>query len=124
MPDVAHMKWWGWGVPEHSFSATDKPKFAPFVYEAIGVEPLHLPKFACPLLDQPEFFIFGKAFRRVFKQGDRQLGKNIQRRQFPRLHGPRRQQETGRAQQHPESVFHFPLRHAFPPPSGGVRCNA
>lgn len=38
MSDVAHMKWWGWGVPDHAFTAVDKPKLAPFIFEAISVD--------------------------------------------------------------------------------------
>lgn len=38
MSDVTHMKWWGWGVPEHSFSAADKPALAPFIRSKLGVD--------------------------------------------------------------------------------------
>ena len=27
MPDVKHMKWWGWGVEGVSFHHADKPRF-------------------------------------------------------------------------------------------------
>lgn len=35
--DVKHMKWWGWGVEGVGFRHEDKPGFAPFVQEAIGL---------------------------------------------------------------------------------------
>jgi alkyldihydroxyacetonephosphate synthase len=31
MPDVKHMKWWGWGVERVSFHHEDKPAFRPFL---------------------------------------------------------------------------------------------
>jgi alkyldihydroxyacetonephosphate synthase len=38
MTDVKHMKWWGWGEEDVSFHYDDKPAFAPFVYNAIGLD--------------------------------------------------------------------------------------
>ena len=35
---VAHMKWWGWGVDGVGFHHEDKPSFAPFVLEAVGLD--------------------------------------------------------------------------------------
>jgi len=35
---VAHMKWWGWGVEGVAFHHDDKPGFAPFVKQIVGVE--------------------------------------------------------------------------------------
>jgi len=44
------MKWWGWGEQDVAFSADDKPKFGPFLREAIGVDitrpPARLPDLA------------------------------------------------------------------------------
>jgi alkyldihydroxyacetonephosphate synthase len=48
--DVAHMKWWGWGVPGVAFHHEDKPAFAPFVLNAVGID-LH----AVQPLEQPDF---------------------------------------------------------------------
>jgi alkyldihydroxyacetonephosphate synthase len=36
--DVEHMKWWGWGVDGVGFHHEDKPGFAPFVLEAVGLD--------------------------------------------------------------------------------------
>lgn len=36
--DVKHMKWWGWGVEGVGFHHEDKPGFAPFVLEAVGLD--------------------------------------------------------------------------------------
>lgn len=36
--DVKHQKWWGWGEEGISFSHADKPKFAPFVLDKLGVD--------------------------------------------------------------------------------------
>lgn len=47
---VAHMKWWGWGVPGVAFHHEDKPAFAAFVLKAVGVD-LH----AVAPLEQPDF---------------------------------------------------------------------
>lgn len=38
MKGVAHMKWWGWGVDGVAFHHEDKPKFAPFVLEKVGID--------------------------------------------------------------------------------------
>ncbi len=38
MKGVKHMKWWGWGVDGVSFHHEDKPKFAPFVRERVGID--------------------------------------------------------------------------------------
>ncbi|MCC5675444.1 FAD-binding oxidoreductase [Kocuria rhizophila] len=37
MADVKHQKWWGWGEEGVFFDYRNKPAFAPFVKEAIGV---------------------------------------------------------------------------------------
>ncbi len=36
--DVAHMKWWGWGVEGVAFNHENKPGFPPFLSMAIGVD--------------------------------------------------------------------------------------
>jgi alkyldihydroxyacetonephosphate synthase len=38
MPDVKHMKWWGWGVEGVSFHHENKPAFRPFVINAIDLD--------------------------------------------------------------------------------------
>jgi alkyldihydroxyacetonephosphate synthase len=38
MSDVKHMKWWGWGVEGVGFHWEDKPGFAPFVLNAVGLD--------------------------------------------------------------------------------------
>ena len=38
MPDVKHMKWWGWGVEGVGFHYQDKPGFRPFVIDAIDLD--------------------------------------------------------------------------------------
>ncbi len=38
MTDVEHMKWWGWGVDGVGFHHEDKPGFAPFVLQAVGLD--------------------------------------------------------------------------------------
>jgi alkyldihydroxyacetonephosphate synthase len=48
--DVAHMKWWGWGVEGVAFHHEDKPGFAPFILEQLAldlhaVEPSGQPSF-------------------------------------------------------------------------------
>jgi alkyldihydroxyacetonephosphate synthase len=35
---VKHMKWWGWGVDGVGFHFEDKPGFAPFVLQAVGLD--------------------------------------------------------------------------------------
>ena len=37
MPDVKHMKWWGWGVEGVAFHHEDKPAFAGFLKRAIDI---------------------------------------------------------------------------------------
>ena len=37
MSDVKHMKWWGWGLEGVGFHYDDKPGFAPFVLQAVGL---------------------------------------------------------------------------------------
>ncbi|MFC5502534.1 FAD-binding oxidoreductase [Lysinimonas soli] len=48
--DVQHMKWWGWGVDGVGFHWQDKPGFAPFVEQAVGLD-LH----TAPPVDPPSF---------------------------------------------------------------------
>ncbi|MWB98496.1 FAD-binding oxidoreductase [Agromyces seonyuensis] len=36
--EVPHMKWWGWGVEGVGFHHEDKPAFAPFVLQAVGLD--------------------------------------------------------------------------------------
>lgn len=50
MTDVKHMKWWGWGVDGVGFHWEDKPGFAPFVLDAVGLD-LH----TAEVVGQPEF---------------------------------------------------------------------
>ncbi len=38
MIGVKHMKWWGWGVEGVGFNYLDKPRFAPFVLNEVGVD--------------------------------------------------------------------------------------
>ncbi len=38
MTDVKHMKWWGWGKDGVGFHHEDKPGFAPFVLQAVGLD--------------------------------------------------------------------------------------
>lgn len=38
MTDVEHMKWWGWGIEGVGFHHEDKPGFAPFVLNAVGLD--------------------------------------------------------------------------------------
>jgi len=38
MTGVKHMKWWGWGVEGVAFHHEDKPKLAPFVLQAVGLD--------------------------------------------------------------------------------------
>jgi alkyldihydroxyacetonephosphate synthase len=44
MPDVKHMKWWGWGVEGVAFHHEDKPGFRPFVIEAVDLDVVVDPK--------------------------------------------------------------------------------
>jgi len=50
MTNVQHMKWWGWGVEGVGFHWEDKPGFAPFVQQAVGLD-LH----TAPVVGMPEF---------------------------------------------------------------------
>ncbi len=50
MTEVQHMKWWGWGVEGVGFHWEDKPAFAPFVAEAVGLD-LH----TAPVVSMPDF---------------------------------------------------------------------
>jgi alkyldihydroxyacetonephosphate synthase len=36
--NVAHQKWWGWGVDGVAFDHSDKPKLAPFAMERLGLD--------------------------------------------------------------------------------------
>lgn len=38
MTDVVHQKWWGWGVEGIAFHHENKPGFAPFVREVLGLD--------------------------------------------------------------------------------------
>ncbi|MGO1509006.1 MAG: FAD-binding oxidoreductase [Actinomycetaceae bacterium] len=38
MTDVQHMKWWGWGVEGVAFTHDNKPNFAPFVLDRVGLD--------------------------------------------------------------------------------------
>ena len=38
MTGVKHMKWWGWGVEGVAFHHDDKPAFAPFVSDKVGLD--------------------------------------------------------------------------------------
>lgn len=38
MTQVKHMKWWGWGKDGVGFHYDDKPAFAPFVLQAVGLD--------------------------------------------------------------------------------------
>ncbi len=52
-PDVKHQKWWGWGadgVPE--FNYANKPAFAPFVKENLGLDLANAPVVGPPSLDE------------------------------------------------------------------------
>ncbi len=48
---VKHMKWWGWGVEGVGFHHEDKPRFAPFVKEKVGLD-LSEPGTAAPGFDE------------------------------------------------------------------------
>ncbi|MDA8438873.1 MAG: hypothetical protein M0Z51_08445, partial [Propionibacterium sp.] len=54
--EVKHQKWWGWGEEGITWSHADKPKFAPFVMDKLGVD-VNLPAPGAPPLrsfDVPE----------------------------------------------------------------------
>ena len=38
MTDVTHQKWWGWGVEGIAFHYDDKPHFAAFVQDKVGID--------------------------------------------------------------------------------------
>lgn len=50
MTDVQHMKWWGWGVDGVGFHWEDKPGFAPFVVDAVGLDLR-----TAPVVSMPDF---------------------------------------------------------------------
>jgi alkyldihydroxyacetonephosphate synthase len=50
MPNVKHMKWWGWGVEGVSFHYEDKPAFRPFALNAIDLD-VSIPPIAPMSLD-------------------------------------------------------------------------
>jgi alkyldihydroxyacetonephosphate synthase len=50
MPDVKHMKWWGWGVEGVSFHHENKPAFRAFVINAIDLD-INTPPMAPMSLD-------------------------------------------------------------------------
>lgn len=52
MTDVKHMKWWGWGLEGVGFHHEDKPGFAPFVLEAVGLDLWGSPAVAPPVFDE------------------------------------------------------------------------
>ena len=37
-PEIRHMKWWGWGHEDVSFSDADKPKLWPYLKRELGLE--------------------------------------------------------------------------------------
>ena len=39
---VRHMKWWGWGDEDVTFSDADKPKLWPYLRGELGLEDEHL----------------------------------------------------------------------------------
>jgi alkyldihydroxyacetonephosphate synthase len=53
MPDVKHMKWWGWGVEGVGFHHQDKPAFRPFVLNAIDLDVNTTPTSPMSLDDLP-----------------------------------------------------------------------
>ena len=56
MPNVKHMKWWGWGVEGIGFHHEDKPGMAPFVIKAIDLDVNEAPELSVDFdgLDVPE----------------------------------------------------------------------
>jgi alkyldihydroxyacetonephosphate synthase len=52
MTDVKHMKWWGWGREGVGFHHEDKPGFAPFVLDAVGLDLLAATKAEEPSFDE------------------------------------------------------------------------
>jgi alkyldihydroxyacetonephosphate synthase len=53
MPDVKHMKWWGWGIEGVSFHHENKPGFRPFVINAIDLDVSATPVAPMSLEDLP-----------------------------------------------------------------------
>src|SRR4029453_14262400 len=53
MPDVKHMKWWGWGIEGGSFHHENKPGFRPFVINAIDLDVNAIPVAPMSLQDLP-----------------------------------------------------------------------
>jgi alkyldihydroxyacetonephosphate synthase len=53
MPDVKHMKWWGWGIEGVSFHHENKPGFRPFVINAIDLDVNAIPVAPMSLQDLP-----------------------------------------------------------------------
>ncbi|MGN6503912.1 MAG: FAD-binding oxidoreductase, partial [Pseudolysinimonas sp.] len=58
MTDVKHMKWWGWGNEGVGFHWEDKPGFAPFVLQAVGLDlhtaaPVEKPSFEQMTIPKP-----------------------------------------------------------------------
>jgi alkyldihydroxyacetonephosphate synthase len=53
MPDVKHMKWWGWGIEGVSFHHENKPGFRPFVIKAIDLDVSATPVAPMSLEDLP-----------------------------------------------------------------------
>jgi alkyldihydroxyacetonephosphate synthase len=56
--DVKHMKWWGWGNEGVGFHWEDKPGFAPFVLQAVGLDlhtaaPVEKPSFEKMTIPKP-----------------------------------------------------------------------
>jgi len=52
MSDVKHMKWWGWGLDGVGFHFEDKPGFAPFVLNAVGLDLLNATKAEEPSFEE------------------------------------------------------------------------
>ena len=52
MSDVKHMKWWGWGLDGVGFHFEDKPGFAPFVLNAVGLDLLTATKAEEPSFEE------------------------------------------------------------------------
>jgi alkyldihydroxyacetonephosphate synthase len=52
MSDVKHMKWWGWGLDGVGFHFEDKPGFAPFVLNAVGLDLLTATKAQEPSFEE------------------------------------------------------------------------
>ena len=51
MTSVKHMKWWGWGNEGVGFHYEDKPGFAPFVLQAVGLDLLTAKRAGEPSFD-------------------------------------------------------------------------